>query len=577
MRFNCHSHIFNAKSIFTPYTLDILINRLRKMNLPDVVKDEAADQLIKLFNKAGDYADEERLFRKLLGKVTGTEEFKKILNNLSANNKLKIELSDPSKIEKFAVEKIVELFNRITDLFDKSDKDAKKADILDFIYFLRIALLPSIRDVTDHLMAEIKKDDAIIALMMDITKDGKDPELFEKQLKDTSDMALAYPGAIFPFVAVNPRRPNHYEIMERALTTMGFVGVKLYPSLGYDVDSPEMRKVYGYCQERNIPILQHCNNGGFNYRNNIEKSNPVYWKSILKDYSQLKICFGHFGGGENFVQSTIPNNSWTRTILSLMEQYEGVYADIGYHDDPMKDETGEKRYFNNLKALLNDKQYKKRILFGTDFFLVRMRIREKNHWKWFEKRFTGLHFRQITETNPLDFLGMPKGNRKPAWNIANYIQFVRMHSDKMKSTAAAWLERAVIDQFGPSAALPKKSALAANWEWNNKTHAYCYLFLEKGQLSKYQKEKPFEAIGMLKMRDLSYWEKGSGPSEIWNRAVMAMAEKLDTYFRTNKAKYRNGYNAKKAVSNLEKSFDNGALYLHELAAECSKIYYFKKP
>ncbi|OEU65194.1 MAG: hypothetical protein BBJ57_05780 [Desulfobacterales bacterium PC51MH44] len=574
MRFNCHSHIFNAKSIFTPYTLDILINRFRNMNLPDAIKDEAADQLIKLFNKAGDYADEERLFRKLLEKVTGTEEFKKILQKLSTNNKLKIELSDPSKIENFAIEKIIGLFNRITDLFDKSDKDAEKADILDFIYFLRIALLPSIRDVTDHLMAEIKKDDAVIALMMDITKDGQGPELFEKQLKDTSDMVLAYPGSVFPFIAINPRRPNHYEIMERAISSMGFVGIKLYPSLGYDVGSPEMRKVYRYCQEKNVPILQHCNKGGFTYGNNAEKSNPVYWEPILRDYSQLKICFGHFGGDENLVQSPIPNNSWTRTILNLMVQYEGVYADIAYHDDSMKDEAGGTKYFNNLKALLNDNRYKKRILFGTDFFLVRMRIREKNHWKWFEKRFTGPHFKQITETNPLDFLGMPKGNRKPAWNIANYIQFVRMHSDKMKSTAGPWLEKAVIDQFGRSAALPKKSELAANWDWNNKAHAYCYLFLEEGQLSKYQKEKPFEVIGMFKMRDLSYWEKGAGPSEIWFRVLEAMAEKLDTFFRTNNAEYRNGYNSEKAVSTLKKAFDNGALYLHELAAECSKIYIF---
>ncbi len=574
MRFNCHSHIFNAKSIFTPYTLDILISRIKNLNLPDGIKKSAADQLTSLFEQAGDYADEERLFRKLLEKLTGTDEFKHLLNTLSAKNPIKIELSDPSKIEDFAVEKMVELFKKISDLFDKAEKDAKKADILDFIYFLRIALLPSIRDVADHLMAEIKKDDAAIALTMDITKDGKDPELFENQLKETADTVLVYPGAIFPFVAVNARRRNHFEIMERALTSMGFVGVKLYPSLGYDVDSQDMRNVYQYCQERNIPILQHCNNGGFNYRNNAEKSNPVHWEPILRDCSRLKICFGHFGGGENLVHPTIPDNCWTRTILNLMEQYEGVYADIGYHDDPMKDEDQETHYFNNLKTLLNDNRYKKRILFGTDFYMVRMRIRERNHWKWFEKRFTPAHFKQITETNPLDFLGLPKGSRKPEWNIVNYIQFVRMHRDKMKSTAASWLEKAVIDQFGKSAALPKKSELAANWDWNNKAHAYCYLFLEERQLSKHQKKKPFEDIGRLKMRDLSYWEKGAAPAEIWTRAVEAMAEKLDTFFRTNTAQYRSGYNPQKAVAALKPAFDNGALYLCELAAECSKIYIF---
>ena len=576
MRFNCHSHIFNARSVFTPYTLDILIGRFRKLTLPNAVKDEAADQLRKLFDKAGDYADDEKLFRKLLGKLSQSEDFKELLWKLPAHNKLKIELSDSSNVENFGVEKMVHLFKKISDLLDNSDRDAERADILDFINFLRIALLPGIRDVTDHLMAEIKKDDAVIALMMDITKDGTPPGLFETQLKGTSDMVLAYPGSLFPFVAVNPNRGNHYEIMERALTTMGFVGVKLYPSLGYDIDSPEMRKVYEYCQKNNVPIMQHCNDGGFNYKDNAEKSNPVYWEPVLKDYEQLKICFGHFGGDDNFVRSAIATNTWTGTILDLMERYEGVYADIAYHDAPMKDEELEANYFKNMRMLLDNERYNKKILFGTDFYMVRMRIREKNHWKWFEKRITPTHFRQISEINPLDFLGMPKGHRKPAWNIVNYMQFVRMHSDKMKSAAAAWLAKAVIDQFGQSAALPGKAELTANWDWNNRAHAYCYLFLEEGQLSKTQKAKPFEIIGMLKMRDLSYWGKGAGPSEIWVRAVTAMAEKLDAFFRTNRAEYREKYDPEKAASTLKKAFDNGALYLHELAAECSRIYVFKK-
>lgn len=572
MRINCHSHVFNAKSIFTPYTLDILISRVKKLNLPESIKASAAEQLIKIFDKAGEFAQEENLFRILLKKLTETDEFKQLLDKISSNNILKIELSDPSNIENFAVEKMVDLFHRINDLIDRSEEDAEKADIIDFIQFLRIALLPSIRDVTDHVMGELNKGDAIVALTMDIIKKDQNPEQFEKQLKDTSDMVLAYPGAIFPFVAVNPRRKKYLDIMERAITSMGFVGVKLYPSLGYEVDTPKMREVYKYCSEKNIPILQHCNNGGFNYRSNAKNSNPAHWKPILRDFPGLKVCFGHFGGGENLVIPGIGNNNWTRSILELMEKYDGVYADIGYHDDPMKEKSHEGIYFDNLRSLLNDSRYKNRILFGTDFFMVRLRIREKNHWKWFNKRFSAGHFKQISETNPLDYLGLPKGSRKPAWNINNYIQFVRMHKEKMKSSALNWLEKAVIDQFGPSEALPKKVDLGPNWDWNNKAHAYCYLFLDDGQLSKNQKEKSFEAIGRFKMRDLSYWAKGTGTSEIWERSIVSMAEKTDTFYRANGAAYKGGYTPENAVGTLKKDYDNGALYIHELAAHCSKIY-----
>jgi hypothetical protein len=201
-------------------------------------------------------------------------------------------------------------------------------------------------------------------------------------------------------------------------------------------------------------------------------------------------------------------------------------------------------------------------------------LRERNHWRWFEKRLTVAQFKQISELNPIDFLGLPKGNRKPEWSIGNYIQFVRMHSDKMKSTAKAWLEKAVVEQFGPSAALPKKLDLGANWDWNNKAHAYCYLFLEDGQLSDHQLKKPFEVIGRFKLRDLSYWAKGAAPAEFWSRSIIAMAENLDTFFRTNGAEYREGYTTQKAETSLKKHFDNGAMYIHELAAHCSKIYFF---
>ena len=39
MRVNCHAHIFNAKSVFNTYTIEILINRLAEVDLPEPVKE----------------------------------------------------------------------------------------------------------------------------------------------------------------------------------------------------------------------------------------------------------------------------------------------------------------------------------------------------------------------------------------------------------------------------------------------------------------------------------------------------------------------------------------------------------
>lgn len=572
MRINCHAHIFNASSIFTPHTLDILLNRIIEMELPEVVKVELAKQIRRLIKKGGEYLDEEYLFTKIVRKISQSDDFKKMLESLSNNHSLKLEFAGGTGLEDYAVEKLVGLFGRISDAFDKGKNDASKTDLLDVISFLRIAFLPGITHVTDHLMSQLARNDAVIALTMDITKDGKDAKLFEKQLRDTSEMVLAYPGRLFPFIAVNPRRPNHFEIMERALNGMGFVGVKLYPSLGYDVDSPKMEKVYAYCEERNIPLLTHCSEGGFYYRDKLRKnSHPKLWDTILNRHKTLKISFGHFGGAKYLAQQDIPPESWSQTILDLMTKYEGVYTDIAYHSEPMKGGTAETYYFKNLGKLLKDSTYKRRILFGTDFFLARQRLKEKNQWRYFQKLFNATELKLISEVNPPDFLGLPKGNKNPTWSINNYINFVYQNRDRLMSDAPQWLKNAIKHTFGPSAKLPQPT-LGPKWSWNNKAHAFLYVFLAEGQLSTGQKEKGFDAVGMFKMRDLTYWNKGFEANEIWNRKLAAMAENMDTFFRTNGAEYENKYDEEKAIGTLEKALNTVSTYVFELGALCDGIY-----
>ncbi len=572
MRFNCHTHVFNAKSVFARHTLDILLNRITEWDLPDFVKKALTDQVKNILGKAGEYVDEEKLFRNLLRKISTSRDFKGILEHLSPADSLRVAISGGDALEDYAVEGLVDLLGRMGNALDQGDKDAAETDLKDAIAFLRIALLPSVRHVTEHLMEQLTSKDAVIALMMDITKDGRDRELFEKQLADTSQMVLAYPGRFFPFVAVNSRRPDHFTIMERALTGMGFVGVKLYPSLGYEIDSEEMYKVYAYCEERDVPLLMHCNEGGFYYQDKTRShSDPKRWKPILRKHSNLKICFGHFGGGQYLAKQRIPSDSWTRTVLDLMEQHEGVYGDISSHTEPMKGGDAQKWYFENLSGLLNDARFRDRILFGTDYFLVRQRLKEKHHWRYFCKHLSETEFRRMAEQNPPDFLGLPKENRHPAWGVRNYVNFIYQHRDALQTTAPAWLKAQVKDQFGASATLPKPS-LGALWSWNNKAHAFLYVFLAEGQLGQRAKEKGFAAAGMFKLRELAYWNKGFEPKEIWERKRKAMAENLDSFYRTNGATFEEKFNVKKALQVFENAFNDGTKRVYELGELCDRIY-----
>jgi predicted TIM-barrel fold metal-dependent hydrolase len=574
MRINCHAHIFNGTAVFTSHTLQILLNRITDMEIPDLIKNELVKQLGSLFKKAGAYVDEETLFRNVVQKVSKSADFNKMLNNLSPGDTLRMQFSGGAALEDYAVEGLVTLLGRVAEVLDQENKDAGKADILDALSFLRIALLPDIRHVTDNLMEQLTLQDAAVALTMDITNDGSNPKLFEKQLAATSAQVLAYPGRLFPFVAVNTRRPEHFDIMERALTGRGFVGVKLYPSLGFAIDSPETDKVYGYCEERGIPLLMHCSEGGFYYSNATRKnSDPSLWGAILGRHPNMKICFGHFGGAKYLSSTQIPDPCWTRTILDLMEKYAGVYADISYHSEPMEGGDVEKHYFANISELLNNDAYRRRILFGTDFFLVRQRLTEKNYWKYFRSRLSEQEFRQICEENPCEFLGLPAAGRQAGLPIQNYVRFVYQQRDSLLAEAPGWLKSAIKEMYGPSAKLPKPS-LGPLWSWNNKVHAYLYVFLAEGQLSERQKQKGFEAAGLYKLRDMAYWNKGFEPREIWERKLKAMAENLDTFLRTNGGSYEKGQTDRKAMGALVKLFDNGSRYIHEVGEGCDAIYRF---
>jgi hypothetical protein len=221
--------------------------------------------------------------------------------------------------------------------------------------------------------------------------------------------------------------------------------------------------------------------------------------------------------------------------------------------------------------LLKDPRYQRRILFGTDYFLVRTRLKEKHHWRYFRDHFSETEFIRISERNPADFLGLPKGNRKPAWNIQNYVGFVYQHRDQLMSNAPTWVKTTIKDRFGASATLPKPS-LGTQWSWNNKAHAYLYVFLAEGQLSERQKKKGFDATGMLKMRDLAYWNKGFEAKEIWQRKLKAMAENLDTFCQTNGGSFEDKFNVKKAMKAFEKAFDDSAMYVHDMGELCDKVY-----
>ena len=80
---------------------------------------------------------------------------------------------------------------------------------------------------------------------------------------------------------------------------------KLYPSLGFKlsgtVDATLQTRIdafFRYYVEYSMPVFVHCTPVGFlTRRHEGGNAHPKYWEPVLARYPDLRLCFGHTGGG----------------------------------------------------------------------------------------------------------------------------------------------------------------------------------------------------------------------------------------------------------------------------------------
>ncbi len=187
------------------------------------------------------------------------------------------------------------------------------------------------------------------------------------------------------------------------------------------VDERMLRKVVATCRKE----IQ----GLFGYTDDLTP--------LKHNLNHLKLCFGHYGGDDewrrflekdryDYAQQIIQHPSrgieflkdsqgkyteaklediwkyvdWYSIISSLMVQHDHLYADISYilHEPLIFPLLGESIKSPNLKT---------KILFGTDFYVVRNHKSEKEMVAELEAGLTAAEFDQIARINPVSYLQSP--------------------------------------------------------------------------------------------------------------------------------------------------------------------------
>jgi predicted TIM-barrel fold metal-dependent hydrolase len=479
VRIDIHTHVFTLHSILSREAIRVVTQRLEDTGfVPDVLAEAIGGLLHEQLEKP-EYLDERRLLRKLLQKLTGIDSFNEVVENQFSNDLISIQLNQD--LDDLAADALSDIITRVLDAYAGGGVPGK---ILDVIEALRLSMQATITDIADDLLRHMDDDGIIVSLMLHIfgaPETAQDRQRYMSQINGAAEAALQRPGRILPFFGVHPERPGHLEELKNAIENKGFVGVKLYPSLGYSVDSDEMRLVYEYSIEKDLPVLLHCGHGGF-YRteDQIQLCDPAQWANVLADFDGLRVCFAHFGGWEalakrycleeNLPPEADPEDNWGKKIYDFMLTYPNVYTDLAKHVTMFENDADEEMYFDTMRELIADPAIGKRLLFGTDAWLLRLDMPVEEYWDLW-RNAAGTAWDDITIDAPRAFLGF-EGDSPADWRgkLTRYVGYMADNRESVGQEPAAWLSEAVAEPFTVDRNPP-------NWDTNSPAVRNTYQFL----------------------------------------------------------------------------------------------------
>lgn len=567
MRINSHAHIFTLQVVLTPHAVSVLANRVRRLGLPDFVA-EAVERFLTEQVARPEYLVEEELLERLLRAISKTSGFRQFA---AAATDLPVEVRIlGSDLPALGASALRSTLDRLSSQFDQGV--ASNATIVNVFETLRLAMQPDIVSVADRLLEPMGDESGLVALAMDITSQDaaeKDKQQFLAQIKGTSDAAVARPGRIFPFVAVNTRRPDSFDLMRRAVEEQGFVGVKLYPSLDSMPTATKVLRICNYCTEHDLPILLHCNQGGFyESEDKTGNCNPAHWRDILTDRPGLRVCFAHAGGLDQgqLTDEGPQSGQWAHTLADLMAEFDEVYTDLSFHVDQMKSPGAEQNYLAWLRTLLDEPRLRERVLFGTDGWLVHLRLPEAHFWHWFQTHLTPAEMQSVAEEAPRRFLGLPDTNghgMRP--NIRRLVDFLSAQP-AVGDDPPAWLRRAADTSFTIRSRDPA-------WTPNNHAHVLTHAFFKRYMTSP-QKRLSFEAAGALRLRQLTYWHREHVSESTFHADCRAVALALASLCQTSQATFEGSYDDNSAVDRLADLAADGEKTLAEAGATVDALFRF---
>ncbi|MBN1415678.1 MAG: amidohydrolase family protein [Bacteroidales bacterium] len=303
-------------------------------------------------------------------------------------------------------------------------------DLFDrYVRFVKIGRLESQQKIFElcRKFYPVNSKFFVLSMDMEYMGAGKVPRSYADQLRELAEMKTAYPDLIFPFVHVDPRRPGMMELVKKCFEEWGFTGIKIYPSLGYFPYDDDLDPVYHYAQNNNLPVIAHASPyNPVHYKGSKRKlkallakakteidlssnkrkklcsnfAHPDNYKLVFEKFPNLRICLAHFGSDyfwQKFLDEPDCTGNWFTLIRERISEYPNLYTDISFT-------LHNKEFFPLLKVLMAEPLLKKRILLGSDYYMVETKTNERRFGIELRALLGEEGFKIISVDNPVAFL-----------------------------------------------------------------------------------------------------------------------------------------------------------------------------
>ena len=273
-----------------------------------------------------------------------------------------------------------------------------------------------------------------------------------------------YPGG----TALDPIIDPH-DLVREAVETHGFLGVKLYPPMGFrawhngngdvtfspvakkyiDLVFPgigdrqlgklidiELEKLYRYCADQGVPILAHAYNSNQADECTGWRASPQYWGDVIENFSSpqkpLRLCLGHFGSFSAHTKfpachDAFGAKAWEIIIGGILASAKAqyVYTDVSYLSEVLDQSPAGQAQLKKMGAqftsfIVNYDKQAEHICYGSDWIMLGL---ESGHERYhvalgdFLRQDVQLNAAQLTNIyfgNAVRFLGLQPGDQNRA-------------------------------------------------------------------------------------------------------------------------------------------------------------------